>query len=280
MPEGGGYTVDLSKLFDMLQQQGMKLFSGLLVLIVGLFLAHWINKLIGRNERFKRVDPTLRGFLTHLIRLLTYVLVVLTAANVMGIPLTSFVTLLASAGVAVSLAMQGALSNLVGGMIILVLKPFRAGDYVKIGDIEGSIQTIGIFYTEMATPDNRHISLPNSNITNTAVVNYSREGTRRMDIQVTVSYDSDIDRVKAVLMGVLKADGRILPDPEPMAMLNKMGDSALEFLMRYWCRSGDYWATYFDITENAKKALDASGIRIPFPQLDVHMDVLSDAADP
>ena len=171
----------MESIIETLQTQGIKLLGGILVLVVGIFLTRWIMKLVMRNKLFAKIEPTLKGFLTNLLRLVLYIVTVLTAANVMGIPLTSFVTILASAGVAVSLALQGALSNFVGGMIILLLKPFKAGDYVKIGDIEGTVQTIGIFYTELTTPDNRHISLPNDNLTDTAIVNYTREGKRRMD---------------------------------------------------------------------------------------------------
>ena len=261
----------MEKILPILEAQGMKLFGGILVLVIGCFIAHWIMRFINRNSQFVKIEPTLRGFLENLLKLVLYITVILTAANVMGIPLTSFVTLLASAGVAVSLAMQGALSNFVGGMTILILKPFRAGDYVKIGDIEGTVQSIGVFYTEMVTPDNRHISLPNGNLTNTAIVNFTREGTRRLDVSFGVSYDADIDRVKAVLMGVIRDTSGILPDPAPIVKLSECGDSSVTFLMRVWCNAADYWHVNWDLLEKGKKALDAAGIEIPYPQMDVHM---------
>ena len=171
--------MDLSGITDIIQTQGMKLLAGIIVLVAGLFLVHWLMKLITRNRRLDRIDPTLRGFFENLIKLVAYIMIVLTAASVMGIPLTSFLTLLASASVAVTLAMQGALSNFVGGVTVLLLKLFRKGDYVKIGETEGTVQSIGVFYTELVTPDNRHISLPNNSLSSTAIVNYTREGTRR-----------------------------------------------------------------------------------------------------
>ena len=261
----------MDNIIKILETQGMKLLGGIIVLVVGFFLVHWILKFLTKSEFFNRIEATLRGFLENLIKIILYIIVVLTAANVMGIPLTSFVTILASAGVAVSLAMQGALSNFVGGMTILLLKPFRAGDFIKIGDTEGAVQSIGVFYTELTTPDNRHISLPNSNLTNTAIVNFTREGTRRLDITFGVSYEADIDRTIATLRGAVERTQGILETPAPLIRLTECGDSSLSFMIRVWCRSEDYWNVNWDLLENGKRALDSAGIEIPYPQVDVHM---------
>ena len=262
---------DWNHLSTLLQTQGIKLLSGLLVLAIGFFLAHWITKLTARSKVLTKLEPTLKGFLVNLLKLLLYVLVILTAASVMGVPLTSFITLLASAGVAISLAVQGALSNFVGGLTILLLKPFRVGEYVKIGDIEGTVQKTGVFYTELTTPDNRHISLPNSSLTSTAIINNSREGTRRIDVAFSVSYSADIDQVRATLMQAVERTGRYLPDPAPMIRLTQCADSCLVFTVRVWVNSADYWEVNWGILENGKRALDAAGIEIPYPQMDVHM---------
>lgn len=189
----------------------------------------------------------------------------------MGIPLTSIITLAASAGVAVSLAMQGALSNLVGGITLLILKPVKSGDFVKIGDLEGTVQSIGAFYTELTTPDNRHISMPNSSLTNTAIVNYTREGTRRLDVNFSVSYQSDMNQVFSVLEQLIRENSAILPDPAPVVHLSQMGDNGLTYFIRVWCKNEDYWPIHFFLMEEGKKALDRAGIEIPFPQVDVHM---------
>ncbi len=263
--------MDLNQIVNVLQTQGMHLFSGLLVLVAGLFIARWVVRLLERSRKFIRIEPTLRGFLENLIKLLLYVTVVLTSAGVMGIPMTSFVTLLASAGVAISLAMQGALSNFVGGLTMLLLKPFKAGDYVKIGDTEGTVRVIGVFYTELIMPDNRHISLPNSSLTNTAIVNFTREGTRRLDVVFGVSYDADMDRVFEVLGGVVRANPAVLADPEPVVHLTECADSCLKFTVRLWCKSADYWNIFFYLMEEGKRALDRAGIEIPYPQMDVHI---------
>ena len=261
----------MDTIINTIEAQGMKLLGGILILVIGFFLIHWTMKFLKRNDRFVKIEPTLKGFLQNLVKLLLYIIVILTAANVMGVPLTSFVTLLASAGVAISLATQGALSNFVGGMTILLLKPFRAGDYVKIGDTEGTVQSIGVFYTELATPDNKHISLPNSNLTNTAIVNFSREGTRRLDISFGVSYDADMDHVISTLKEAVQETNGILPDPAPIIKLTECGDSSLTFMLRVWCKSSDYWDVNWNLLENGKRALDRAGIEIPYPQVDVHM---------
>ena len=255
----------------LVQEQGMKLLGGIVVLVVGFFLVRWVMKFLTRNDQLSKIEPTIKGFIMKLLKILLYIIVVLTAANVMGIPLTSFVALMGSAGVAVSLAMQGALSNLVGGMTLLLLKPFKVGDYVKIGETEGTVKSIGTFFTEFTTPDNRHISLPNSSLTNTAIVNYSREGTRRLDVNFGVSYDADIDHTVNTLREAVNMTGGILDNPAPIIKLSECGDSSLVYMVRIWCKGEDYWNVNWDLTENGKRLLDREGIEIPYPQMDVHM---------
>ena len=261
----------MDNIITMLQAQGIKLLGGILVLAIGLFLTHWIMKFLTRKDSFTKIEPTLKGFLQNLLKLVLYIITILTAANVMGIPLTSFVTILASAGVAASLAMQGVLSNFVGGITILLLKPFKAMDYIKIGDTEGTVQSIGLFYTELTTPDNRHISLPNSSLTNTAIVNFTREGTRRLDVEFGVSYDADMERVKQTLLSAVQETRGIIDSPSPIIKLTACGDSSLTFMIRVWCKNADYWDVNWDLLENGKRALDREGIEIPYPQMDVHM---------
>ena len=180
-------------------------------------------------------------------------------------------TLLASAGVAVSLAMQGVLTNLIGGFILLLFKPIKVGEYVRIGENEGTVKAIGAFYTEMATFDNRHINLPNGTLTNTAIINYTREGSRRLDLTFSVSYDSSMDQVYEVLNQVVSQEEALLPDPAPAVVLNKCADSSLDFQIRVWVKTEDYWPVNFRLLDNGKRALDKAGISIPYPQMDVHM---------
>ena len=193
---------DYDSIINFLKTSGVQLLYGILVLVVGFFLIHWLMKLLERNERIIKMEPTVKGFLTHLIRLVLSILLILTAANIIGIPMTSIVTLVASAGVAISLALQGALSNLVGGFTLLILKPIQAGEYVKVGEYDGTVKTVGSFYTELITPDNRKVTLPNSSLTNAALINFSRAGTRRLDLTFSVNYQADIRQLRETMLAV------------------------------------------------------------------------------
>ncbi len=268
-------VMDWNQMINYLQESGINLLRGLLVLAAGFFLIKWIIKFAHNRMRRIKIEPTIESFLSNLIRLILYILVILTAANVMGIPLTSFLTLIASAGVAVSLALQGALSNLVGGVILLILKPIKVGEYVRIGDanssIEGTVTGIGAFYTELSMPDRRHISIPNSSLTNTPIINFNREGTRRLDVNFSVGYESDIDQVMQVLKDLARGHSAVFTDPAPVVHLSAYNDSSLTFLVRIWCRSEDYWDINFYLMEEGKRVLDRAGINIPYPQMDIHM---------
>ena len=254
-----------------LQTQGINLLKSLLVLAAGLFFVHWIVRLVDAWQEKLHIEPTLKGFLINLTKGALYIVVILTAANVLGVPMTSIVTLVASAGVAVTLAVQGALSNLVGGLILLILKPIRVGEYVKIDENEGTVKAIGAFYTDLLTYDGRHISLPNGSLTNTPIINFTREGTRRLDVTFSVSYDADLDLVYRTLTAMMNRNPSLLPQPAPAVLLNEYGESGLRFVVRVWCRTADYWSIYFDLMDRGKRALDAAGISIPYPQMDVHL---------
>ena len=263
--------MDIATITDFVLSAGVNLLKGLLILVFGFFFAHWLAKLPDKSKKFAKLDPSLRAFFRNLLKLTLYTVVILTAANVLGVPLTSVLTLFASAGVAISLAMQGALSNLVGGLTLLILKPIKSGEFVKIGDYEGTVLTIGAFYTDLRTFDNRHISLPNNTLTNTAIVNYTREGTRRVDMTYSVSYASDLDTVYAALNRMIGNCASVLPDPAPTVVLQKCADSSVDFTVRAWVKAEDYWNVYFYMTDAGKRALDEAGIEIPFPQMDVHI---------
>ncbi len=270
-----GEDMSWQKLGETIQKQGMNLLSGLLVLAAGFILVRYVLKISGRYLKKVRIDPTLESFLNNLIRLILYIIVILTAAGVMGIPLTSVLTLIASAGVAVSLALQGALSNLVGGVMLLVLKPIRVGEYVRIGDadssIEGTVTGIGAFYTELKMPDHRLISLPNSSLTNTPIINFSREGTRRLDMEFSLSYATDAEKAMSVLENLAKDNPAVFKDPAPVVHISAFGDSGISFLVRIWCKGEDYWDINYYLLEEGKRRLDEAGLEIPFPQMDIHM---------
>ncbi|MBO4367864.1 MAG: mechanosensitive ion channel family protein [Clostridia bacterium] len=260
-----------------LTASGMKLVWGLVVLVLGLILIHFINKLIaGKSGKIKRLDPGITGYMKGFLRIIMYVVLFLTVASIWGVPLTSFVTILASASVAISLALQGVLSNFIGGILLLVLKPFQVGDYVRAEPLEGTVSEISILYTKLNTFDNKGVVLPNSSLINTALVNYSAQKTRRVDLTFSVSYHSDIDQVKAVLAQAAKDSPATLAEPAPVIGLAKHNESSLDFALKVWCNTPDYWSTYFDLNERVKKYFDREHIEIPYPQMDVHMKKGSD----
>ncbi len=263
--------MDFKELLKKLEESGLKLLAGVAVLVVGMILVRLLIKLVLKRNPLKKAEPTVKSFVGALFRIVLYSAVILAAIGVMGIPLSSFVTLLASAGVAVSLALQGALSNFVGGVVLLLNKQVRAGEYIKVGEVEGTVRAVGLFYTELITADNKHVSLPNSSLTNTAIVNFTREGTRRLDIKFGVSYGSDLAAVRAALLSVTIGDEGILSEPAPQVLLDECADSSLNCLLRIWCRQEDYWRLRFALTEKGRNALNEAGVEIPFPQLDVHM---------
>ena len=264
-------NINPDSVINFLKTAGLDLLRGILVLVGGFFLVHWISKLLSRSKKLSVIEPTLRGFLHNLVKILLSVIVILTAVNIMGIPMTSVVTLLASGGVAIGLALQGAVGNLIGGLLLLILRPIKAGEYVKIGDCEGVVKTVGAYYTELVTADNKHIDLPNGNLTNTAITNYSRETTRRLDLTFSVDYSTDLDTVYRVLNDLVAKEPAVLMDPAPQIVLFKCADSSLDFAVRVWVKPDDYWPVNFRLLDKGKRALDAAGISIPFPQMDVHV---------
>ena len=183
-------------LVTYLKHTGIHLLYGVLILVIGLVAVHWLMRLIRRYESRVKLEPTVKSFLINLIRVMLYVIVILAVAGEIGIPMTSILAVLASAGVAVSLAMQGALSNLVGGLLLLILQPMKAGEYIRVGEQEGTVRSIGAFYTDLVTLDSQRVSLPNSSLTNTPIINFNREGTRRLDMTFSLSYQTDIDKAK------------------------------------------------------------------------------------
>lgn len=257
-------------LFELGATWGAKLLSALVVLVVGLKLIKWAKKRLKSAKRLGKIDEGVRSFLVSFTGIALYTALLITVAMMLGIPTTSFLAGVASLGVAVGLALQGALSNFAGGLMILLFKPFRVGDYIVTDNASGTVSAITVVYTVLKTPDNKVITVPNGTLTNTVVENYSAVDTRRVDLSFGVSYDSDVENVKALLLSVVSKNEKVLADPEPFARLSEHGESALVFSVRAWCRTEDYWDVKFDLTEAVKKAFDENGISIPYPQIDVH----------
>ena len=261
----------LATLWDHLTSAGLKLIYAAVVLFVGLKLTGIFCRWLKNNTRFARLDEGLRSFLNSLISITLRVLVFVSAALMIGIPATSFVTVMASAGVAVGLALQGSLSNLAGGIMILFFKPFKVGDFIETVDGTGTVKSITVFYTVIITPDNRQITLPNGTLTNASITNCSVETTRRLDFTYAVAYDSDLDLVRQTLSTAARSCEAVLAEPEPLIWMSRQADSALEYTLRVWCRGEDYFAVLTSMNEIVKRAFDCAGISIPFPQLDVRV---------
>lgn len=261
----------LEKLIELASTWGIKLLAAIVVLIVGIKLIGALTKWIKKSPKLDKIDNSLRSFLVSFSKIALYIILIITVAMILGIPATSFITILASCGVAVGLALQGSLSNFAGGIMILLFKPFKVGDYIEASGESGTVEEISVVYTVLLTPDNKRITIPNGSLTNSVIENYSAEKTRRVDLKFTTSYDADIDTVKSILTKVAENHPLALKDPAPFVRLSEHSDSALTYTVRIWCKNEDYWDVYFDTTEKVKKSFDENGIEIPYPQLDVHM---------
>lgn len=249
---------------------GLKAIYAILILIIGLKIVKVIIKKL-RKKALSHIDESVGKFLISALSLVLNVVVLVTAAMIIGVPATSFVALLGSAGLAVGLALQGSLSNLAGSIMLLIFKPFKVGDYVEVSGVAGVVEEINLFYTVLNTVDNKHITVPNGAASNAVIIDYSTQNMRRVDLEFGVAYGTDVDKFKAVMMKVAESHALVLKDPAPVAYLLRHDDSALTFVLRSWCATGDYWTVYFDLIEQVHKAINAEGIEIPFPQVDVHM---------
>lgn len=262
----------LSNLENHAVDIALKLVGAILVLVIGFKIAKWITKLIKRLKGMSKLDPTAANFIVSAIGIVLKVVVLLTAVSILGVSMTSVITLLASAGVAVGLALQGSLSNLASGLMLLIFRPFKVGDFIEVGGQTGTVDEISIFYTHIITVDNRRVVLPNSQVSGATLINYSSEKLRRVDIEFSVDFKSDINKVTAVMEDVAKGIEKVYAEPALFAGLLRQDDSALVFVVRAWCDSADYWDVYFELQQKMKKAFDNNGIRIPYPQLDVHLE--------
>lgn len=262
----------LNKLISIGTDFGLKLIAAIVVFVVGRKLIKWSKKWINTSKKLDNLDVGVRSFVSSFASVALTAILFITVAMILGIPTTSFITALASCGVAIGLALQGSLSNLAGGLMILLFKPFKVGDYIKTPDAEGTVSNITVMYTILCTPDNKMITIPNGTLTNSVIENYSAVTNRRVDLVFTTDYNCNIDEVKDILMKAVNEHELVLKEPEAFARLSAHGDSALEFTVRAWCRTEDYWDVRFDLLETVKKEFDENNISIPYPQLDVHLD--------
>lgn len=251
--------------YDLLINFGPRVIAAFLIWIVGSFIIKIIIKGAKRAMKKSSYDQSLQKFLLNLIRWALKVVLIVVVLTTVGIATTSFAAILASIGLAIGLALQGSLGNFAGGVLIMLFKPFKIGDLVEAQGEIGVVKEIEIFTTKLTGLSNKQIILPNGNLSNGTIVNYTTEGTRRVDLVIGVSYDADIKQTKEVLMNVLTSHPKVLTEISPTVDVLELADSSVNFAVRPWCKTEDYWTVYFDVTENTKLALDAAGIEIPYP---------------
>ncbi len=257
---------------DLCTTAGIKILIAVLVLFIGLKLTKIFTRFFKKNRAMSKMDVSIKGFLMNFLNIALKIVVIITAASIIGLPTASVITVVGSAGVAIGLALQGSLSNIAGGLILLLFKPFHVGDTILVEGETGTVTEIGIFYTKIITPDNRDVIFPNGVVSNEKMVNISANRTRRADFLYSVGYDSDIDQVKKILEECVRECEFVLDDPLPTIFLSEQADSALIFSVYAWCECDLYLNLRSDLTERVKKAFDANHIKIPYPQLDVHIE--------
>jgi len=261
----------LDLVYEWLISNGITLLTGILVLVIGLWIVGIITRSFAKAMEKRDLNPSLRPFLKSLLNVILKILVVISVMSMIGIQMTSFIAILGAAGLALGMALSGTLQNFAGGVIILILKPFKVGDFITAGGHSGTVHEIQVFNTILKTPDNKTIILPNGSVANNSLVNFSEEPTRRVDLEFGIGYSDDIDKAKTVLWEIIKNDDRILSEPEAMIAVKELANSSVNFAVRVWVKAENYWPYFWDIHEKVKKEFDKNGISIPFPQTDVHL---------
>ena len=255
----------------MISSFGTDLVVAIIIFIVGRWVAKWLARLTEKAMLRAEADVTLVTFVRNIVYIALLTFVVMAAIAKLGIQTTSFIAVLGAAGFAIGLALQGSLGNFAAGVMLIIFRPFKSGDFVDAAGISGVVEEIKIFTTTLRTGDNKTIIVPNAVITSSTIVNYSAKDTRRVDLTVGVGYSDDIDKVREVLSGIIAADERIMSDPAPMIAVAELADSSVNFVVRPWVKTADYWNVFFDTQKKIKQRFDAEGISIPFPQQDVHI---------
>ncbi len=258
-------------LIPMLADFGIDLVVAILIFVLGRIAVGLVAGGVRKAMTRGKTDPTLVGFVGNIVTAIGMAFVVIATINELGVQTAGLVAVLGAAGLAVGFALQGSLSNFASGVMLLIFRPINVGDYVEAGGTSGSVKDIGIFTTTLHTPDNKKVIVPNAQITSDTITNYSANDTRRVDLVAGIGYGDDIPRAKAVLERIAKEHELTLDDPAPMIELSNLGDSSVDFVVRPWVKTADYWRVYFDLTERIKTEFDKEGISIPFPQRDVHL---------
>lgn len=270
-----GLDIDWQKLFDELQSTGvdlgLNLLAAVVIFYVGRLVARMLTKGVRKVMEGQEVDPILVSFVTSLVHWGLMAFVIIAAITKLGVQTASLVALIGAAGLAVGLALQGSLANFAAGVLIVLFRPYRVGDYVEAAGVAGSVVQVQVLTTILRTPDNKEIIIPNGQIMSSIITNYNANDTRRIDLVFGVSYSDDLDKVRKIIEEAVAADSRILKEPQCQIAVSELADSSVNFVVRPWSKSEDYWAVRFDLIENVKKRFDKEGISIPFPQRDVHI---------
>ncbi len=261
----------LAKVYELLTVYGIKVLAAIVIFIVGRWIAKGFRKLIRKMMDNRKVDPTIVGFVGNLTYILLLTFFIVAALGQLGIQTTSFIAILGAAGLAIGLALQGSLANFAAGFLMIIFQPFKVGDFIEGAGTAGTVEQIQIFTTQLKTPDNKTVIIPNAKLTADNIVNYTTKGTRRMDMVIGIGYESDIDKAREILEELVTNDDRVLKDPPHTIAVAELADSSVNFVVRPWANVADYWNLWFDLTEMVKKRFDEAGISIPFPQRDVHV---------
>ncbi|ARP37258.1 small-conductance mechanosensitive channel MscS [Vibrio syngnathi] len=257
---------------DLFIQYGVNIISALIILFIGNLIVKAVANSVSKVLQKKKMDRAVVEFVHGLVRYLLFVIVLIAALGRLGVQTASVVAVIGAAGLAVGLALQGSLSNFAAGVLIVAFRPFKSGDYVEIGGVAGSVDSIQIFQTVLTTPDNKMVVVPNGSVIGSPITNYSRHDTRRIDLMIGVSYNADLQKTKALLTKICESDERVLKEPGVKVGVHTLADSSVNFVVRPWVSTADYWNVYFDLMQAIKEGLDNEGIEIPFPQMDVHMN--------
>ncbi|MGD8524304.1 MAG: mechanosensitive ion channel [Desulfobacterales bacterium] len=261
----------IAKIYELITVFGVKILAAVAVFIIGRWVAKLMRRIVNKVMENRSVDPTIGKFVANLTYIALLTFFVLAALGLLGIQTTSFIAVIGAAGLAIGLALQGSLANFAAGFLLIIFRPFKVGDYIEGGGTAGTVEVIRLFTTQLATPDNKTIIVPNSKMTGDNIVNYSAKGTRRVDMVFGIGYEDDIDKARNIITEILSQDERILQDPPVNIAVSELADSSVNLIARPWVNSGDYWNVYFETTEKVKKQFDAQGISIPYPQRDVHV---------
>ncbi len=272
-------SFDWASLPEMLQEKGLdlsldlgiKVLTALAIYYIGRTVVRFAVRALRTVMQRQEVDKTLETFICNLVRTALMVVLVIAVIGALGVETTSFIAIFGAAGLAVGLALQGSLSNFASGVLIVLFRPYRVGDFIEAAGIAGSVEQVQILTTVLKTGDNKQIIVPNSQIMDSIITNYSANNTRRIDMVIGVGYDDDLDKVRATIKELIEADSRILAEPAPLIAVAELADSSVNFFVRPWVNSSDYWAVRFDLTEAIKKRFDKDDISFPYPQQDVHL---------